>query len=124
MAREEGGTVPTFQLGQGDIPEAGLAEGRRRLLAVPPAGRVLAARQRVPHVGVGDEHGQAGVGERDKDGLQGPAGRAQPVPTPLPAPDLKHLSEATWQGRSRTEAKSRWFRVSLKHFAPSQLFVP
>lgn len=74
--------MPTFQLGQGGIPEAGLAESRRCLLALPPARGVLAARQRVPHVGVGDEHGQAGIAQRDKHGLQGPAGRAQPSARP------------------------------------------
>jgi len=75
-ARAEGGTVPTFQLSHGGISQAGLAERRRRLLALPSARGVLAARQRVPHVGVGDQDGQAGIGQRDQDGLQGPAARA------------------------------------------------
>lgn len=76
-AGAEGGLEPTFQLGHGGVPQAGLAERRRRLLALPPARGVLAARQRVPHVGVGDEDGQAGIGQRDGDGLQGPAAREQ-----------------------------------------------
>lgn len=73
-----GMAVPTFQFGRGGIPEAGLAQSSCCLLALPPARGVLAARQRVPHVGVGDEHGQAGIAQRDKHRLQGPAGRPQP----------------------------------------------
>lgn len=78
------GLVPTFQLGHGGISQAGLAERRRCLLALPPARGILAARQRVPHVGVGDKDGQAGIGQRDKDGLQGPAARAQRGPCARP----------------------------------------
>lgn len=85
--------VPTFQLSHGGISQALLAERRRCLLALPPARGVLAARQCVPHVGVGDENSQAGIGQWDKDGLQGPAARAQRglvCLTPLPAPAYGH----------------------------------
>lgn len=108
--------VPTFQLSHGGISQALLAECCRCLLALPPARGVLAARQCVPHVGVGDENSQAGIGQWDKDGLQGPAARAQRelvCLTPLPTP------EATWQAAPAfAEAKSMWFSILFKHSTP------
>lgn len=65
--------VQSLQVGHGGIAKGLLPQGLGGLLALPASGGVLAARQLVLDVGVGDQHHQFGVLQRHQPRLEGPA---------------------------------------------------
>ena len=52
-----------LHVGHGHVSPGGLAEDREPILGVFPAGRIAAVGELVMNVGVGDKHGQAGIGK-------------------------------------------------------------
>lgn len=65
-------TSHTLQVLHGGISETVLSQDGGSLLTLPASHGVLAARQRVFDIGVGDEDDQAWICQRDKGGLQRP----------------------------------------------------